>query len=136
MQGPVGDEDSISSSKIKVDFSPFTQISETGGATILSYHLQMDQSDSAFVNIFGQDETIDVLTTTALVSVTEGTTYGFRFRSRNIYGWGSWSPTTYILAASVPSAPPVPTFVEASANSITVRLYLTEAWNGDLFESH
>lgn len=99
----------------------------------------MDKSDSVFADIFGQDEQINVLSTNALVStplITEGETYGFRYRARNIYGWGDWSETTYILAASVPDAPPVSTFVSATDNSVTVELYLTLAWNGDLFDSH
>ena len=139
MSGPVGDDSSITRSEIKVDFSPLTVNSETGGAPVLGYHLQISASDSVFADIFGQDEQINVLSTNAMVSaplVTEGVTYGFRYRARNIYGWGDWSPVTYILAASVPSAPPTPTYVSATENSITVDLYLTEAWNGALFESH
>ena len=79
----------------------------------MSYNLQMDQSDTEFTDIFGQDETISVLSISALVSdpiIEQGITYGFRYRARNIYGWGEWSPTTFILAASVPSTPPIPTF--------------------------
>ena len=38
-QGPVGDDAIISNTQIKVDFSPLTAISETGGSPILGYHL-------------------------------------------------------------------------------------------------
>ena len=96
----------------------------------------MDTADTEFIDIFGQDEIVDVLSTNALVSeplIVEGTTYGFRYRARNIYGWGAWSPTTYILAASVPTAPPAPAFVSATDNSITIALTFTEDSNGDAF---
>jgi hypothetical protein len=83
----------------------------------------MDASDSAFIDIFGHDDMINVLSTTSVISaplISQGVTYGFRYRARNIYGWGSWSPITYILAASVPEAPLTPAFGSATDNSITV----------------
>lgn len=103
------------------------------------YHLQMDASDTVFVDIFGADEMVDVLSTNAIVTeplIQSGVTYGFRYRARNIYGWGNWSPITYILPASVPSAPAAPAFISATANSIKISLALTEHSNGDHFESH
>ena len=97
----------------------------------------MDTSDNNFVDIYGQDDMINVLSTTASVSdLTEGTIYGFRYRARNIYGWGSWSPITYILAASVPNQPPAVDFTSATDNSISLSLFFTENSNGDLFSEH
>ena len=137
--GPVGDDSVITKTSIKVDFDALIADSETGGSPILSYHLQMDTMDNVFVDIFGQDEQTHVLSTTALVTdplIEEGTIYGFRYRARNIYGWGDWSPITYILAASVPDTPSSPTFVSASDNSITVSLSFTGDSNGDHYELH
>ena len=93
----------------------------------------MDKSDDEFVDIFGGDYMIDVLSTTALVTeplIEEGTTYGFRYRARNLYGWGDWSPVTYILASSVPDVPPSPAYVSSTDNSITLTLYPSLASNG------
>lgn len=57
------------------------------------------------------------------VNAEEGKTYAFKYRVRNIYGWSDYSATTFILAASVPSQPPKPTFISSTDNSITVQLY-------------
>jgi hypothetical protein len=72
-----------------------------------------DGNGGTFVDLFG------ALTNTLIGSyietgVTQGSTYAFRYRGMNIYGWGSWSPITYILAATVPSQPSAPTFVSAT----------------------
>ena len=119
--GPVNDESISSDTQIKVDFAALSLESETGGSTILSYNLQIDESDGVFEDLFGA--TADVLITTELVTepkIVQGATYGFRYRARNIYGWGDWSPTTHILAARVPDAPPKPAFISATANSISL----------------
>jgi hypothetical protein len=39
----------------------------------------------------------------ATVNATKGITYAFRYRAKNIYGWGNFSPITFILAADPPS---------------------------------
>lgn len=49
--------------------------------------------------------------------------YRFRYRSKNINGWSSYSPITYITAATVPVRPPTPIFSTATANSITIDLF-------------
>jgi hypothetical protein len=128
---PDNDPDTSDDTQIKVDFAALSLQSETGGSTILSYNLQMDQSDGVFEDLFGVTQ--DVLTTTSLVtspSIVQGTTYGFRYRARNIYGWSDWSPTTYILAARVPDAPPKPEFVSATDNSISLQLYPSPDFGG------
>ncbi len=42
---------------------------------------------------------------------------------KNIYGFGPWSPITFILAADKPAATAKPSFVSATDNSITINLY-------------
>lgn len=56
---------------------------------ILLRNLQIYQSSSYFYT----------------VNVTQGSTYGFRYRALNINGWSGWSPVGYIKAATVPTAP-------------------------------
>ena len=58
-------------------------------------------------------------------------TYGFRYRALNAYGWGDWSPVTYFLAATIPAAPPVPTYTSASDSSISMNLYMSSDDGGD-----
>ena len=38
-------------------------------------------------------------------NIGSGRTYRFQYRAKNIHGWGDFSPISYILAATVPSAP-------------------------------
>ena len=38
-------------------------------------------------------------------NVGSGKTYRFRYRAKNIHGWGDYSEVSYILAATVPSSP-------------------------------
>jgi len=66
----------------------------------------------------------------ALVKAKKGVTYGFRYRALNLYGWSAFSPTTFILAAAVPAAPPRPAFISASDNSITLRMFPSSDFNG------
>ena len=57
--------------------------------------------------------------------IKTGAIYRFRYRSLNVNGWSDFSPITYIRAATSPERPPAPTFVTASADSITINLYQT-----------
>lgn len=59
----------------------------------------------------------------ATVEATKGITYAFRYRAKNIYGWGDFSPLTFILAADPPSQPSKPSFIQATDNSITIQMY-------------
>lgn len=42
--------------------------------------------------------------------IKEGMNYIFRYRAINIIGAGEWSDQVLLKAASVPSAPPKPTY--------------------------
>lgn len=77
-----------------------------GGLNILSYSLEMDNGQGGiFVPVVSI--IIDSLATTQTIStgVVKGRTYKFRYRARNVLGWGEYSPIGYILAAQKPSAP-------------------------------
>ena len=104
-----------------VTYPELESATERGGTTILSYNLQMDDGAGSFRNIHGFDS--DVLDLFAQVEADEGVTYSFRYRARNLYGWSEFSPVTQILAAGLPSAPPKPSFIAATDNSISVQLY-------------
>jgi len=77
-----------------------------------------DGSGGGFVDLYGVTSDTLVISYTAS-GLTQGNTYGFRYRAKNVYGWGTgWSPVTYILAATVPSTPAAPTFVAATDTQI------------------
>lgn len=82
---------------------------ETGGSTILSYNLQMDDGAGLFHDVYGVET--NTLSLQARVNATKGVKYAFRYRAKNVYGWSGFSPVTYILAAASPSKPPRPHFI-------------------------
>lgn len=46
---------------------------------------------------------------TVTTGVTTGTSFSFKVRAKNVYGWGLYSTTTSILASQAPAQPQVPT---------------------------
>lgn len=82
-----------------------------------------DGNGGDFYDLYGVlTDTLAVTYTTS--NITKGKSFGFRYRAKNIYGWGDYSDPIYILAASVPSAPVEPTLSVASDNSITLNMEL------------
>lgn len=96
---------------IQVTWSAVTAGSTaSGGATtsIISYHLQWDQGNSAsstWFDLQGLSPSSTALTYLKTSGVTGGLTYRFRLRARNKYGWGPYSDVTSIVTALAPSAP-------------------------------
>jgi len=83
-----------------------------------------DGLSGSFSDLYGA--LTDALHTSHTVSnLTKGLTYGFRYRAKNVYGWGPFSPITYHLASGEPDAPPAPTFASATDNSISLTLQPT-----------
>lgn len=83
----------------------------------------------SFTDVYGG--TTDILLKSALISpVIKGRTYALRYRVKNIYGFGAWSPITFILAADKPTATAKPSFVSATDNSITINLYPSLNYGG------
>lgn len=147
---PVRDEAGTTTTQITVEMAEVTaQSLAAGGSTISSYNLEWNQgSGTQFVEVTG--ETSD--SESRLVPVgplTEGQTYTFRYRVKNIHGWSpEYSPEVEIMAAEKPSAPATPTtgiqgtsaaitWVAPSANGSPILSYLIEiqgsdgSWNQD-----
>ena len=90
--GPIRVEDQSTTSSITVkmtevvDFSP-----SSGGAEITSYNLEYNNgAGTTFVEVVGL--TIEQLETEVTVSTTPGSTYIFRYRVKNIFGFSGYSP--------------------------------------------
>ena len=78
---------------------------ETGGASIISYELQMDDGlGGNFVEKVGFSS-LYTLNSILITSIASGRTYRFQDRAQNIHGWGDFSDITEILAATSPSVP-------------------------------
>lgn len=85
-----------------------------------SYHLQYAPTYSgSWVDLNGNASN-SLLSQYTVTGLTKGTSYKFRFRARNEIGWSDYSAETVIIAASAPSQPSKPTFVSATATSITL----------------
>ena len=86
----VEDQSTTSSITVKmidvIDFSP-----SAGGAEITSYNLEYNNgAGTTFVEVVGL--TIEQLETEVTVSTTPGSTYIFRYRVKNIFGFSGYSP--------------------------------------------
>lgn len=136
--GPTSDASKTNESRISVLYGPQAE-SENGGSPILSYDLQIDYSNGdGFKSLIGGDGFDHSLETSLIVeqNIVTGAIYRFRYRTLNINGWSEFSPITYIKAATSPERPPAPTFVTATADSITINLYQTINTGGSEIQSY
>jgi hypothetical protein len=53
-------------------------------------------------------------------AVVKGTTYRYKYRARNINGWGDFSPEAYLFAAGVPETPMAPSTLTVTDTLITL----------------
>ena len=93
-----------SETEIEVLWSALTTSTETGGATVTSYHLQWDSGTNGgtWSDLIGLTSNYLLTTFTVTSSLTAGTTYKFRIRAKNAYGYGSYSSETSIKASDKP----------------------------------
>jgi hypothetical protein len=95
--------DDTSPSQIQVKWNLLDLDTENGGSQILSYNLQWDAGNGVVnVNLEGYSTAYlhsDLIVTSG---VSAGTLYKFRYRARNVYGWGDFSEEVTIKAARQP----------------------------------
>ena len=68
------------------------------------------------------------LTYTVSSSIQVGYVYKFRYRAKNIFGWGSYSDTLSLYAASVPNT--ISTVTTANSGTNVVISWTAPAYNG------
>ena len=121
--GPQSDPAVTNAYQIKVTYD---EVVDDGGSPILSYELQMGSSIlKDFITISGLDPQTLSLYFIVTKGIEKGKTYAFRYRAINAVGAGDWSPITQINAASIPAAPPRPTYVSSTDTSITLAFGLS-----------
>lgn len=80
---------------------------DNGGSTILSYHLVWDYgTGTTSYEVVGYSSYFTSTTTTLQspsFTIVAGTSYKFKYRAYNLYGWGDYSDEVIIKAAAVPS---------------------------------
>lgn len=84
-----------------------------GGTEVIGYQMQIDDGKSGpFVTVLGADLTqpsmMTLETSVRVDGLTKGSIYRVRYRAINTIGHSEWSDLSYIRAASVPIAPPIP----------------------------
>lgn len=119
---PTSDFSISSASQLKIDV-PVVLVD--GGSPILSYSLELDNGRGGdFKVLFGTVS--DTLTTSILSKdVERGLLYRARYRVRNAIGWSGYSPIGYLRAAGRPQFPPAPSYVSATADTMTIKLGLS-----------
>ncbi len=64
------------------------------------------------------------------MNINKGYEYRFRYRCKNINGWGVYSDVTYIKAAIVPSIPKAPKLIQATATTMALQFFKPEDTGG------
>lgn len=111
-----------SSSQITLDISNFDS-TYNGGSDVLSFNIQMDDGNGGNFQSMTGYTVPNLMPYYTANSLTRGLTYRFRYRAKNVNGWGSLSNVISILAADAPEAPPVPTLTSVSSTQIVLQLY-------------
>jgi len=99
-----------------------------GGSPILSYSLEWDSGFPGMGYTALTGAASDSLVLTNVISgLTAGSAYEFRYRVRNVYGWGDYSSVLTTIAARPPSTPAQPI---TSNTGTSVRISWVEPYNG------
>jgi len=88
-----------------------------GGSSIISFEIQMQLNDGEFRTLVGAIRPF--IANSYVLGVDKGNWYGFRYRAKNIYGWGPFTSTVLkVLAATTPAAPAVPIVTHVDSTQI------------------
>lgn len=95
------------------------EVTDTNGASILSYHVQVDDGDGGdFITASGLDSH-DLSTKRIIASgIRTGALYRARYRARNAKGFSNYSPIGYIEASQEPDKPSSPKVTTSGTNVV------------------
>ena len=96
---------------------------DTGGTLIENYQLEIKlEGQEDWEVILGQDGQFNLDLEHVLEGdiISAGDQVQARYRVKNQIGWSEFSTHAYLLKAGVPRQPPVPIFVSANSNSVTI----------------
>ena len=117
--------------RITIDISGFPT-SSNGGSEVVSFEIQWAQGKAgSFVSLVGSSTPFTASTFTQSTDVVKGTTYRFRYRAKNVHGFGAFSPELEVIAATVPQAPSRPELISVTSSLIKLKFKATED-NGGL----
>jgi len=92
-----------STTQVQANWAALTTAAQTGGSAITSYNLDWDQGTGTWAEVVGVASAFTALTHTKTSGFTAGSTYKFRVRAKNIFGWGPYSGNLTVVPASVPA---------------------------------
>lgn len=125
---------STNQAQISVSWDPTSSLTfSNGGSAITAYNLQWDNGSggSSWVDLLGPSPASTVVTFTVSTGVVSGTSYMFRVRAANVYGWGSFSETSTVKAAAKPAQIlSVSTTIDESTGYLKIS-WLPPSSNGD-----
>ena len=114
---PESDKDITNTERLKVDIAVFDD-TLNGGSNITRYEVQIDDGDNGdFTSFYTLSPSLTFTT-----GISRGEEYRVRYRAENANGWGEFSDTVLLKAATVPSKPPAPVYVPE--NSDSTKIYL------------
>jgi len=112
--GPTRNAAGTTSTTIQIDFPTISSSPENGGSPVTSLNLQWDQGSASWTSLLGESSD-SLVTSFTVTGLTPGGSYQFRYRAKNIYGWGPTSTAETIIAATSPSQmDPVTTSISGS----------------------
>jgi hypothetical protein len=117
---PISDSEITTDERIKVTFAD--PAPDNGGAPIISYELVMDDGMSgSFTTIVGLDAN-SLLTEFTIQNsdIVKGRRHRFKYRAKNVVGWGPYSDDSYVLAATVPDRAERPYFLAFAADQLSI----------------
>ena len=124
---PASDSEFTNTERLKVLITPLTTNSETGGSAILSYEVQISglNGDQNWYTIYTLSPSL-IFTN----GISRGESYRVHYRAKNINGWGKYSDTSLLKAATVPSKPLAPVYDADNSNSDNITLTFAPPDNG------
>lgn len=118
-----------STTQIEVSWLALTP-PDTGNQPVLSYNLQWDAgTGDCTKDLIGDDVPYSQLSYMVTQGITTDTTYCFRLRAKNIYGWGDFSYLSYIRSSTSPGQMEIVqtvAFIDAFDGVSKVRISFTE----------
>jgi len=125
--------------RIRIEYAALTSspavssaLATDGGSAVLSYDLWRDDGlGGDFSTLYSQASSQSILALTFTdFNVQEGVTYRYKYRARNINGWGAFSGVAYLFAAAKPDQPAAPTLLSVTDDSIGLQLHAPTATGG------
>jgi hypothetical protein len=123
---PVNDLTVTTDSRIRVTYA--SPVPNNSGTPLLSYELLMDDGISGvFTSLtgFASNSMNTFFTVEGKGLVIKGRQHRFKYRAKNLVGWGPYSDPSSVLAAIHPSKPPRPTFSSYTTNSLKIVIPLS-----------